>query len=86
MEKWIESYPFLETLEWERFYILPFRLTTEPHLQSFQYKIMNRIINCRDKLFTWKISLDNKCEYCNNIDTLEHHLFYCIESKKYGKI
>ena len=45
----------------------------------FQYKVLNRILNCKDKLFTWKISEDNKCIYCNAIDTIEHHLFTCAE-------
>ena len=82
IERWIHAYPFLEALEWSSFYNLPFQLTTEPHLQSFQYKIFNRIINCRDKLFTWKIAINNKCEYCEQIDTLEHHFYYCVESQK----
>ena len=42
---------------------------------------MNRILNCNERLYKWNISENNKCFYCNNIDTLEHHLFNCKSSK-----
>ena len=52
-------------------------------LQSFQYKVLNRIVYCNDKLFTWKIKTNNKCEYCREIDTIEHLLFRCRYSKDF---
>ena len=61
---------------------LPFTIIKEPYFYSLQYQVLNRIINCKYKIFTWKISEDNKCIYCNNIDTLEHHLYTCIECEK----
>ena len=42
--------------------------------------MLNRIINCNDKLLTWKLKDNNKCEYCQKIDTLEHHFYWCIYS------
>ena len=33
-------------------------------------------------MFIWNIVDTNKCIYCNQIDTLEHHIFYCIECEK----
>ena len=26
--------------------------------------------------------MSNKCNYCSAVDTLEHHLYQCLESKK----
>ena len=78
---WINIYPFLETLEWNKVFTLPFRTTQEPYLQSFQYKILHRILNTREKLFTWKIAESNKCYICDEMDTLVHHLFSCPSSR-----
>ena len=49
----------------------------------FQYKIINRIVNCKDKLYKWKISETNLGTVCKEMDGVEHHLFYCLESKKF---
>ena len=81
LETWINLYPFLEKQDWKVLYKLPYKITTEPYLQSFQYKIMNRILNCRNKLFTWNIIKNDKCEYCHNIDTIFHHLYLYPQSK-----
>ena len=43
---WITIYPFLEQFNWTDTFILPYKVLREAHLQSFQYKILNRIINC----------------------------------------
>ena len=82
-EKWIETYPFLESQDWRVYYESPFKITTEPYLQSFQYKVLNRILNCRQKLCLWKLIENEICVYCQSIDTIEHHLYYCNESKKF---
>ena len=76
----INIYSFLENLEWDAIYLLPYKITSEPFLQNLQYKILNRILNCNNQLFTLKITESNKCYDCNQIDTLEHHLIHCITS------
>ena len=78
---WANIYPFFENLDWSKIYTLPYAITTEPYLQSFQYKVLNRILNTREKLFTWKIAGSNKCQICTDIDTIEHHLFKCPASQ-----
>ncbi len=80
IETWIDIFPFLGKVEWSTYFTIPQKITREPYLQSFQYKILNRIINCKEKLFKWKISETPVCIYCNEIDTIEHHFFYCRES------
>ena len=85
IEKWIDIFPFMETFEWNKIFQLPFKVIREPYLQSFQYKILNRIINCRDKLFLWKIVPSNKCLYCDRVDSLEHHFFDCVECERFWK-
>ena len=46
VDKWIEYYPFLESLNWTQLFRLPYRISDEPKLQSFQYSIINRFLNC----------------------------------------
>ena len=81
IETWTERFPFLVNLEWSKIYKLPFQTTCEPYLQSLQYKILNRVINCKDKLYKWNILKNNECIYCGKIDTIEHHIFECEETK-----
>ena len=80
--KWIENYPFLEMVDWKEIYQLPYMIIREPYLQSFQYKIINWILNCKEKL---KIGTDEKCAYWWLFDNIEHHLFFCYESIKIRK-
>ena len=77
LEKWVESYPFMNNVDWEKIYSLPYTVTKNTYFQTFQFKILSRILNCRDKLSTWSIVVDNKCPMCNIIDTIEHHLYEC---------
>ena len=78
---WINMYPFLENQDWKPIYSLPFHITAEPYFQSFQYKIINRIINTREKLYDWKIIDSNKCLSCGLVDTIELHFVNCPTSK-----
>ena len=81
IDTWINIFPFMETQDWKNIYTLTRKLTTETYLHTFQYKIINRIINCRDRLHKWSPTDNNTCQYCDKIDTLEHHLYECRESK-----
>ena len=61
------------------------KVTCEPYLQTFQYKVLNRTLNCRYNLYNWKVSESSVCTYCNaeQIDTLEHHLILCRDSVEF---
>ena len=50
-------------------------------MQSFQYKILNRILNCNHNFYKWKIIDTPFCKYCGLTDTVDHHLYYCLECK-----
>jgi len=82
IDAWIDIYPFLDLQDWSLFYKLPFEVISEPYFQSFQYKILNRILNNKENLYKWKLVDDNKCSDCDSIDTLEHHLVHCKISKQ----
>ena len=41
------------------------------------FKIKHRILPTKDRLFKMKITEDNKCTFCRNIETIEHLFLYC---------
>ena len=83
LEVWLDLFPFLESVNWSSIYNLVYKISKEPYLQSFQYKILNRTVNCRYNLYKWnKISCD-KCLYCSNTDTVEYHFYYCSVSTNF---
>ena len=85
LETWINLYPFLETVDWKPIFTLVYNVTVETYLQTFQFKILHRTLNCKYNMFNWKKAETPMCSYCETevVDTLEHHLFYCIESRKF---
>ena len=78
-------FPFLEIEDWNQIFSRTFQITKETYLQSFQYKILNRILNCNERLHKWKIKSNNKCDDCGEVDSIEHHLYFCITSKTFWK-
>ena len=83
IDKWINIFPFLETEDWAPIFKRSFHITKEPYLQSFQYKILNRILNNNENLYKWKIQNSNECNLCGEVDGVEHHLFYCNKSRMF---
>ena len=75
--KWVEYYPFLETIDWSNVYILPSIITSDLRLRSFQYSIIHRYFTCNYNLHLWKIAAESLCLYCGEIDTIEHYFYYC---------
>ena len=85
IETWINMFPFLEIEDWNQIFSRTFQITKETYLQSFQYKILNRILNCNERLQKWKIKSSNKCDDCGEVDSIEHHLYFCATSKTFWK-
>ena len=77
VERWIEI------ATWGKIFHMVHYIVIEPYLQSFQYKITNRLTNCNLNLYTWKIKNSSKCDFCELTDTIEHHFFLCGFSKKF---
>jgi hypothetical protein len=53
--------------------------------QSFQYKIIHRIIACNHWLFKMKIHLTGLCSFCDKDDTLQHHFIHCTQTLNFWK-
>ena len=53
--KWVEYYPFLETINWSDIYSLCSLVTTNSKLRSLQYNIVHRVFCCNYNLYLWKL-------------------------------
>ena len=74
IQKWQNIYPTID-FQWEDVFTHPYKCGRKTRIQSFQYKILHRIINCNKKLFDMKILTSPKCSYCPEIDDISH--FFC---------
>ena len=71
--------------EWADVFMRPYICLRETKLQSFQYKIINRIINCNKKLFDMKIKNSPACSYCDQTDDIGHFFFMCKDVYAFWK-
>lgn len=81
-EKWNNTFPSnppTDDIQWQTIYKTPFQSLRETKLQSFQIKILYRIVPCNQYLQRLRIKGNDKCDYCNETDTLEHFLYYCAK-------
>ncbi len=88
-QKWCESFPELKDVDkevWDRIYRLPFRITRETKLQSFQYRLINRIIPCNKWLYNIRIKDNANCNYCECEDNLQHFFLFCNKAKEFWSI
>ena len=76
MAKWGELFDF-EGENWDNIFSTPFKACKETALQSFQYKIVHRIIACNHWLYNLKIKNSPNCTKCNKDDTICHFFIFC---------
>lgn len=70
---------------WEHWWQLPYRLTREVRLQSFCYRILNRIIPCNVYLRQIRVKNSEECSFCSNRDDLYHFFYGCEDTAKFWK-
>ena len=81
IDTWTDIFPFLVNAPWHKIFTRIHKISPEPYLHSFQYKIVNRILNCGTNLHKWKLNDMPECAYCNTTATIEHHLFLCVNTR-----
>jgi hypothetical protein len=65
--------------EWKTIYKMAYKLTQDTKLFNFNFKVTHRILAVGEKLKTWKSKDTDKCENCDEKDTVEHFLVKCPE-------
>ena len=71
----------IEITELSKYYKLPFESIRQTKIQCMQYKIINNIYACILKLYHWKIKNSSQCKYCDQVDNVLHHFYYCNDIK-----
>ena len=82
IEKWNEIYNINEA-EWKKFFKNTFLICRSTKLQTFQYRIVHRIITCNHWLFNAKIKDNPECETCKVDDNLQHFFVECTRVKQF---
>ena len=62
----------MELNDFDQIYEIPFRCCKYTKYQSFQYRVIHRIIPCNLWLHKMKIKDSPKCSFCPEEDTLVH--------------
>jgi hypothetical protein len=81
---WKLKYSFDEE-DMIRIYTIPYISSKHTNLQSFQYKVLNKILNCNYWLHKIKIKDTSKCRFCPEMETIEHYLYACKVTKQFWK-
>ena len=75
--KWKNLFHYLEDDNWAKIYKRSFQITKETKMQSFQFKIIHRVITCKQKLNEMRIIDSPNCDYCQEIDDITHFFIKC---------
>ena len=76
IQKWEQSFHF-NPLEWKDIFIRPYVVCKSTIIQSFQYRLLHRVITCNHWLFNASLKESPDCEVCGLDDTLQHFFIEC---------
>lgn len=79
-QKWEEIF---DIDDWGNVCKIPYLSVRSTEIQSFQYKIINRILACNHWLHIVKIKDNNECTYCKKDDTIIHFLYECTKCNSF---
>lgn len=82
-KKWEATVNIPSNDEWKDHYTRAFRTTRETKYQSFQCRLLHRVITCNHLLFRWKMREDGLCDVCDREDTIEHFFYNCPSSRNF---
>ena len=74
--KWNEIYQ-IQNEDWQHIFKAAFLSCTSTFFQSFQYKVLHRIIACRHWLYNLRVIDSPNCLYCGKDDTIVHFFYHC---------
>jgi hypothetical protein len=79
---WRNKYT-LDLEQMQLLYKLPYLATKRTNLQSLQYKILHKIINCNHWLHRITIKDTPRCRFCQENETVEHFFYGCRVTKNF---
>ena len=78
---WIQK--FKNNVTWENIYYFLNYSLMDNRIKQYRYKLLHRIIATNENRFTWKLSNSPCCNFCNEMETVDHFL---IECKCFGHV
>ncbi len=75
VHKWIKHFPKFHNAEskvWIRIFKLPFKTVHDTKIQTFQFRILHKIIPCNKWLSVIKSKNHDTCNYCEGVDGIPH--------------
>jgi len=76
---WIQK--FKNNVNWENFYYFLNYSLMDTRITQYRYtiqcKLLHIIIATNENLFTWKLSNSPCCNFCNEIETVDHFVIEC---------
>lgn len=69
--------------EWRDTCSSPYQATRQTKLQTFHYKIIHRIFPSNSYLARVRIRDSDWCDYCDETDSISHHLFSCAKVRPF---
>ena len=77
----------LDCTDWRSYCLLPFISTIDVNMRWFQYKLLHRILYMTDFLFKLKLTEDNYCTSCKNLEETVTMYFVIVSlSQEYGLV
>ena len=79
-----ESYLREQTFFPGAVYELPFKITIENKLRSFQFKLIHNILPTNQRLWKMNVNSSPKCEQCDaHCETISHMFYECPAVKRF---
>ena len=73
-----------DTYDWKCIFSTLYQNIIDTQLRDFQYKFLNDILINKYRLFLWKMTDTNICDFCSlDIENLEHLFWTCIKNKQF---
>lgn len=70
-------------IDWERTFMIPYSVTRETKMHSFQFRISHRLITCNKYLHKIKLRENATCSFCGGEDNIVHFLIECPPVKRF---
>ena len=76
--RWSEMFKFDNTIvTWKNIYEQKIVYFRDNKLSEFNFKVLQNILPCGYNLSKWNCNINEKCEVCKNVETIEHMLYSC---------
>ena len=81
ISSWGKNHPVIAN-SWESAVASTYKITSDNKLRQFSLKLLHRVLVTKKELKIFGIANDEKCEMCNELDSIEHTFLDCPEFLK----